>query len=121
VPETLFQGLGRWVVDLVTPAPEPVGESALTASLHRALTAMKLTGEPVACVLESKRGRPVRYEAKTKRIVVNIAHESVASLASHPSRVVLLLLAAVSEINRELVAVTDAEEMTVIVDMLRDA
>ena len=117
---SLFQGLARWVVDLVTPAPEPVSESALTESLHRALSAMKLSGEPVARVVESKRGRPVRYEAKTKRLVVNTTHESIASLSSHPSRVVLLLLAAVSEINRDLVEVTDAEEMTVIVDMLRD-
>lgn len=118
--ETLFQGLARRVVDLVTSAPEPVGESALTESLHRALTAMKLTDEPVERVVEAKRGRPVRYDAKTKRVVVNTAHATIESLSSHPSRVMLLLLAALSEINRELVAVTDAEEMTVVVDMLRD-
>ena len=36
-------------------------------------------------------------------------------------RNVLLLAAAVSEINRELLAVTDAEEATVLLDLLRDA
>jgi hypothetical protein len=118
---SLFEGLGRWVVDLVTPTPEPVGESPLTESLRRAIAAMRLTGDPVTQVVESKRGRPVRYDAKSQRVVVNTSHETVVSLSSHPSRVVLLLLAAVSEINRELVAVTDAEEMTVVVDMLRDA
>jgi hypothetical protein len=117
---TFLEGVARWVVALVTPPPEPVSESPLTQALHDALTAMELTGAPVAAVIESSRGRPVRYDAKTRRIVVNAAHATMRALEPHPARIALLLLAAVSEINRELVPVTDAEELTVIVNLLRD-
>lgn len=81
---------------------------------------MKLTGEPVVEVMEARRGRPVRYEAQSGRVVINVAHATVKALEAHPSRVLFLLSAAVSEINRELVPVTDAEELKVIVDLLRD-
>jgi hypothetical protein len=107
-------------VDLVTPAPEPMSESSLTHSLAKALAAMKLTGDPVERVVESTKGRPVRYDAKKKLVIVNASHATTRALAHHPARDHLLLLAAVSEINRELVSVTDAEEATVLVDMLRD-
>jgi len=121
LPEATFlHGLVRWVVELVTPAPEPESESPLTQSLEKALTAMKLTGEPVARVVESKRGRPVRYDAKKKLVVVNPSHPTAAALEAHPSCEVFLLAAAVSEINRELVSVTDAEEAAVLLDLLRD-
>jgi hypothetical protein len=115
-----LQGLVRRVVLLVTPAPEPTSESALTQSLAKALAAMKLTGDPVARVVESAKGRPVRYDAKKELVVVNASHPTVTALAVHPSRDVLLLAAAVSEINRELVSVTDAEEAAILVDLLRD-
>jgi hypothetical protein len=121
LPDAPFlHGLVRWVVDLVTPAPEPLSESALTASLAKALAATKLTGDPVARVVESAKGRPVRYDAEKKLVVVNASHATTLALSTHPARDVLLLAAAVSEINRELVSVTDAEEATVLVDMLRD-
>jgi hypothetical protein len=81
---------------------------------------MELTGHPVSAVVESARGRPVRYDPKTERLVVNAAHPTLRALEAHPARVALLLATAVSEINRELVPVTDAEELTVIVNLLRD-
>ncbi len=118
---SFLDGLVRWVVELVTPPSEPISESPLTASLRSALAAMKLTGDPVSLVVESKKGRPVRYEATTKRVVINSSHASLVALESHPGRLLYLLVAAVSEINRELVPVTDAEEMAVIVDLLRQS
>jgi hypothetical protein len=81
---------------------------------------MKLTGDAVQSVAESKRGRPVRYDAEERRVIVNAQHPSVRDLRGDPARVLFLLVAAVSEINRELVPVTDAEEISVIMDLLRD-
>jgi hypothetical protein len=115
-----LQGLVRWVVELVTPAPEPLSETPLTTALEKALAAMKLTGDPVVLVTEAKRGRPVRFDAKTSRVIVNTTHASVRAIEQHPSQLLFLLAAAVSEINRELLPVTDAEELAVITDLLRE-
>ncbi len=106
---------------LVTPATREVAvETALTTALLQGLGAMNLTEGPVEHVVETKRGRPVRYDAGRRTVFVNVAHETLRGLAKHPARNVLLMAAAVSEINRELVPVTDAEELKVIVDLLRD-
>ena len=114
-----FSGLVRRVVELVT-TPERGGSSPLTDAMLKGLLAMKLTGGPVEAVVEVRRGRPVRYEARRRTVFVNMTHDTVRALEAHPSRVLVLLSAAVSEINRELVPVTDAEELAVIVDLLRD-
>ncbi|MBX3190946.1 MAG: hypothetical protein KF819_28380 [Labilithrix sp.] len=115
-----FRGLFRRVIAVISPPPEVPAASPLTADLTRALHAMKLTGDPVRLVAEVKRGRPVRYEPDEGRVLVNVEHASLRRLVDHPSRVLFLLVAAVSEINRELVPVTDAEELAVIMDLLRD-
>ncbi|HSO35207.1 MAG TPA: hypothetical protein VLT33_21915, partial [Labilithrix sp.] len=116
-----FTGLIRRITSLVSPAPlQDFPETPLTRALTGSLLARKLTGEPVAWVVETKSGRPVRYDAKRKTISVNVEHETVRALEPHPARIALLLVAAVSEINRELVPVTDAEEMAVLVDLLRE-
>jgi hypothetical protein len=117
--EPFLAGLVRRLVELVSPPPPPA-ESELTAALAGALRAMKLTGEPVATVIEARRGRPVRYEEDLRRLVVNTRHPHVRALANDPSRMLFLLVAAVSEINRELLPVTDAEEHAVLLDLLRD-
>ena len=115
-----FGGLVRRIVDLVRPKPLDRPETPLTRSLLARLVGLRLTGEPVEWVVETDRGRPVRYDAKQKTIFVNVHHDAVRALATPPARIVLLLLAAVSEINRELVPVTDAEELAVLVDLLRN-
>jgi hypothetical protein len=115
-----LSGLVRWVVELVAVTPEKVVQTPLSGALRDALSAMKLTGDPIASVVETSRGRPVRYEAANKTVFINTSHASVKALKDHPSRVLFLLAAAVSEVNRELEAVTDAEELAVIVDLLRD-
>ena len=115
-----FAGLVRKVVELVRPARlEVPPETPLTRALLERLLALRLTGEPVERVLKTNRGRAVRYEAKRKAILLNVTHEAVRAAAA-PPRIVLLLVAAVSEINRELVPVTDAEELAVLVELLRD-
>jgi hypothetical protein len=116
--EGFFQGLVRRVVELVTPKGPPP-DDALTSALSSAITAMKLTGTPVEIVVEARRGRAVRYDGENRRVVVNTSHEDVRALVNHPSRVLVLLAAAVSEVNRELESVTDAEELAVVRDLLR--
>ena len=50
---------------------------------------------------------------------MNVTHSAVKRLATASARDIFLLAAAVSEINRELVPVTDAEERAVLMELLR--
>src|SRR5262249_24016685 len=114
--ESFFQGLTRSVVELVrtSEAPPPVDEN-----LQRAVRAMKLTGDPVTSIAAAKSGRPIRFEADSGQLLVNTRHPSIRALDDNPSRVFHLLTAAVSEINRELERVTDAEELAILRDLLQ--
>lgn len=94
-------------------------DSPLARALGSALVAMKLTGEPVTSVVESTNGRPVRYDKANKRIVINTSHASIRKLMPKKSCVLVLLASAVSEVNRELEPVTDAEELAILLDLLR--
>jgi hypothetical protein len=94
-------------------------DSPLSSALGAALAAMKLTGDPVTSVVESTTGRPVRYNKSKKRIIINTAHPSIKKLMPKKSCVLMLLASAVSEVNRELEQVTDAEELAILLDLLR--
>jgi hypothetical protein len=117
-----FAGLVRTIVDLVSSSTPVaiVPDSPLTTALSRAIVAMKLTGDPALSVIETDRGRPVRYDTRRKVVLVNTKHTTLRAIAAHPSLVLHVLAAAVSEINRELVPVTDAEELKVLLDLLRE-
>jgi hypothetical protein len=117
-PPSFFHGLVRWIGELVS-GPEPDPNPALTSALTEAIVAMKLTGNPVTSVREVRRGRAVRFDEEAKQLVVNTQHDAVRALADDDARVLFLLAAAVSEVNRELEHVTDAEELNVILDLLR--
>jgi len=106
------------VKELVVPKPPPP-DTALTGALQAALAQMKLTASPVLRVVEAQSGRPVRLLAEARVLGVNTRHKAVRALANDPARVLFLLAAAVSEINRELEPVTDAEELAVLRDLLR--
>ncbi|KYF89355.1 hypothetical protein BE17_10675 [Sorangium cellulosum] len=84
---------------------------------------MGLEGSPVRAVVESRSGRPVRYDASRSHIVLNTEHEALAWLrprgAPDPAAVALLAAAAVSEVNRALKSVTDAEERRALDHLLR--
>jgi hypothetical protein len=113
--ESFFEGLSRTVVELIRPDPAP----PVDAKLEQAVLAMKLTGDPVTSIATARSGRPIRYEAESRTLVVNTRHASVRALDEHPARIFHLLTAAVSEINRELEPVTDAEELAVLRDLLQ--
>ncbi|WP_437832583.1 hypothetical protein [Sorangium sp. So ce1153] len=107
-------------------APEPQDAPAgspLAAALREAIVEMGLEGSPVRAVVESRSGRPVRYDASRSHIVLNTEHEALAWLrprgAPDPAAVALLAAAAVSEVNRALKSVTDAEERRALDHLLR--
>ncbi|MGK3969971.1 hypothetical protein WMF01_56420 [Sorangium sp. So ce1667] len=107
-------------------APEPQDTSVgspLAAALREAIVEMGLEGSPVRAVVESRSGRPVRYDASRSHIVLNTEHEALAWLrprgAPDPAAVALLAAAAVSEVNRALKSVTDAEERRALDHLLR--
>jgi hypothetical protein len=80
-------------------------------------------GDPIAEVVEVKSGRPIRYEKKRKRLVLHRGHPSLAWLGEagtwSPGALSLLLAAIVTEVNRSLEAVNDAEERRVLQQLLQ--
>jgi hypothetical protein len=80
-------------------------------------------GDPIAEILEVKSGRPIRYEAKKKRLLIHRGHPSLAWLGEagtwSPGALSLLLAAIVTEVNRSLEAVNDAEERRVLQKLLQ--
>ncbi|NUQ72978.1 MAG: hypothetical protein HUU21_05440 [Polyangiaceae bacterium] len=129
-----FSGAGSWVERLrsrlallwsaqqASPAPPP---SPLCTALQQGLDELRLVGDPVADIVEVKSGRPIRYEAKKKRLLVHRAHPSLAWLGEagtwSPDAIALVLSAAVTEVNRALEAVNDAEERRVLLKLLHAA
>ena len=103
-------------------APDP-GASELASAVHQALLALGLDGQPVDEVVERRSGRPVRYEVKKRRLVLNPHHDALrwleARSAADPGAVALLAATGVGEINRALKLVTDAEERRAIDQLLR--
>ena len=104
----------------VSPAPPP---SPLCTALQQALDELRLVGDPIAEVVEVKSGRPIRYEKKRKRLVLHRGHPSLAWLGEagtwSPGALSLLLAAIVTEVNRSLEAVNDAEERRVLQQLLQ--
>jgi len=132
-PGVARAGVAAWVGQLwqsvrsvLTGDGTPVdtrGESELAAAVHEALAALRLAGDPVERVVEARAGRPVRYEERTRRVVLNPHHEALAWARSRsprdPGLVAVLAAAAVGEINRALRSVTDAEERLALDELLR--
>lgn len=98
-------------------------QNALCAALHQALGELGLVGGPVHEIIETKRGPAVRYDEENKRVLLNRQHRSLRWLRSSdaPSArdLSFLIAAIVSEINRALTGVTDAEERRVLLQLLR--
>ena len=118
-PEGFLAGLVRRVTELVGGGPQVLEETPLTRALSDAIEALALTGHPVAFVQASTKGRPVSYRRDSRTLVINAKHPAVVAHAARPNGMLFLVLAALSEINRELVEVTDAEEVSKVLDLLR--
>ncbi|WP_434044365.1 MULTISPECIES: hypothetical protein [Sorangium] len=114
----------RGLIGAAAPERQDVSAAGpLAAALREALVGMGLEGSPVHAVVESRTGRPVRYDASRGHIVINTEHEALAWLrarrAPDPAAVALLAAAAVGEVNRALQSVTDAEERRALDHLLR--
>ncbi len=99
-------------------------EWELGKTVFQALISLELAGNPVKNIAESKRGRAIRYEADTRRLYINPNHSSLKWIkglnALSGEALSLLLAAIVSELNRALDIVTDAEERRALHQLLKD-
>jgi hypothetical protein len=132
LPDLGVSAAGSWVERLrlrvallltsqqASPATPP---SPLCAALQQALDELRLVGDPIAEVAEVKSGRPIRYDPKRRRLLLHRAHPSLAWLGEagtwSPGALSLLLAAIVTEVNRSLEAVNDAEERRVLQKLLQ--
>ena len=122
---TWFLGLVSRVVHLFDPPPpvEPATRE-LGPSLLQAIDKLGLAPTKVVTgVRYARTGRPLRFDEKSGKIVLNRTHPAVRALAAKakedPRARTLLVAAAVREINRVLEVVTDATEKRVLLSLLR--
>lgn len=98
-------------------------KNALCAALHQALGELGLVGGPVHEIREVKRGPAVRYDAQNQCVLLNrrssALHWLRSSEAPSARALTFLIAAIVSEINRSMTGVTDAEERRVLLQLLR--
>lgn len=98
-------------------------KNALCASLHQALGELGLVGGPVHEIREVKRGPAVRYDAENQCVLLNRRSPALRWLhtsdAPSARALTFLIAAIVSEINRAMTGVTDAEERRVLLQLLR--
>jgi hypothetical protein len=103
-------------------AKEPPA-SAFCAALQKAIDELRLDGDPITDVIEAKSGRALRYEKKTKRLVIHRGHRALKWIGDSGTlgkgALSILLAAVVSEVNRALDTVTEAEERRVLQELLR--
>jgi hypothetical protein len=99
-------------------------QSPRAARLHQILSDLSLAGQPVTTVIEARAKRPIRYDKKKKRVVISSTHPSLVALfdgrREESEALRLLAAAAVTEINRALQEVNDAEERRVLQVLLAD-
>ncbi|MBI5531398.1 MAG: hypothetical protein HY898_01695 [Deltaproteobacteria bacterium] len=95
-------------------------DPALIASVHDAVRGLRLTGDPVKRIRVVGRGRPVRFRASDGTLFIHPTHPSLRPRSKAPAHASLIFLvaAAVTEINRELAGVTDAEERRALLHLL---
>lgn len=114
-PTSWLAGLVQSAIALVVPKapPETAAARGVRAAVAAEIARLALSGDAVAGVELATSGRAVRYDASRRMVVLNRRHAAVAPLlAAAPARAVpVLAAAAVAEVNRALVEVTDAEEV----------
>jgi hypothetical protein len=120
-----FRGLVQRVV-LLFDRPDPVEPAtrALGPSLVTAIDKLGLAPTQVLMGVRYVRsGRPMVFDEATGKLVINRSHPGVRVLAARsnedPRARLLLVAAAVREINRVLEVVTDATERRVLLSLLR--
>jgi hypothetical protein len=112
-----WHALGERVGALFAEEPVETKPSPLVESLSLQLDELKLAGDPIRSIAETTRGRPVRYDRRRQCLTLCTSHPAVAGLSGSDA-VEWLAAAAVSEVNRALVDVTDAEERRALIALL---
>jgi hypothetical protein len=118
-----------WLAGLVQSAiavfapeipPETKAARGLRATLRAELARLALSGDPVVAVDWTASGRPVRYDPERRVVLLNRRHPAIAARSDGPAAraIPALVAAAVTEINRALVAVTDAEELRALAELM---
>ena len=109
--------MGSGVKELLEGGPRvPLGEEH---PVRRAIAdaARRVGVEPAPRVVASPRGRPLRFEAETREVIVVIEHPAIAALIER-GEIETLAAAAIGEMNRDLAEVSDAEEVRAVGDLL---
>ncbi|MBK9267035.1 MAG: hypothetical protein IPM54_45570 [Polyangiaceae bacterium] len=114
----------RVVVFFDRPAPMEPWTKELGPSLQLAIEKLGLTNTNVVTgVRYVRKGRPMVFDEASGQLVINRSHHAIRSLAARvskdPRARLLLVVAAVREINRVLEVVTDATERRVLLSLLR--
>lgn len=122
---SFFRGLVQRVVLLFErPEPPDPATRAIGPTLVSAIDKLGLAPTSVVSgVRYARSGRPIGYDEKTGKLVLNRSHPGVRALAARANTDararILLVAAAVREINRVLEVVTDATEQRVLFALLR--
>jgi hypothetical protein len=114
-PGALRRWLGglREMLGLGEPRSAPADPRA--SALLFALAELELDGDPVQSIELTKSRRAFRYRAAGRKLLVGLGEPRIARIAERAPRdqhaLDVLVAAAVSEVNRALTEVTDAEEL----------
>ena len=121
--DTWLDTLVHHVVSWGRPAPKGAPPSSdLAEALLTQLDTLGLAGSPASAVAYSRRGKAVRYQSEHKRVVLNREHAAVRALGRKVDdriAVALMAAAAISELNRSLEGVNDAEEKRALLQLLK--
>lgn len=94
----------------------------LRLALQGALDGMPAVGPEIVSFVYAGSGRPLRFVQRTRRLVLHREHPAMAALAAKapedPRARSVLLAAALTEVNRALEGVTDAEEIRILRELL---
>lgn len=116
-PEPFLLGLWRKAVAAWSRPILPADASVLDRLAER-IASMQLIGADLTRITPSEIGRPLEFDPEHGELRVNLHHTSICALAGHEYGLSQLALSALSEINRERGAVTDAHERAILLDAL---
>lgn len=116
-------GLIRRSVSMVRPEDRDAPlHDPLRLALQGALDGLPAVGPEIVSFAYAGSGRPLRFVQRTRRLVLYREHPAVAALAAKapadPRARSVLLAAALTEVNRALEGVTDAEEIRILRELL---
>lgn len=114
-----WKSLGERVSSLFQKESEEQAHAPILDQLFDRVSRLQLAGDPVKSVVDSAKGRPLRYDRKKQRLHVCTRHPIVVQLSRNHTGISLLAAAAATEINRALSEVTDGDERRALLTLLQ--